>query len=87
MNIEYVPGNIISLYENTDDKYCILKAIVLDNEKYLMIQQTDENNEIKEFELEKVLVIKLDKEEKGFEFVKNPDCIKNIILQTLTEGY
>lgn len=86
MNTEYVTGAVINLYENDDKSYCILNSVEIDSYKYLLLQPLDENGEIKKFELEKVFVIKLDKEEKDFELVKDADSIEKVIIKTMADG-
>ena len=70
---------VIGLYEDDDEKYAILKVIELDNEKYLLLHQVEEETELKELDEDKMYVIKVESNNKDFEFVKDTLLLEKII--------
>lgn len=86
MNIGYDVGSIISLYENEEKNYCVLSSLKIENDKYLMLQPVEKNAAMKNVEIEKAFIIKLNKSETDFELVNNPDIIKEVIYKTIENG-
>ena len=86
MNIGYDVGSIISLYENEEKNYCVLSSLKIENDKYLMLQPIEKNAAMKNVEIEKAFIIKLNKSETDFELVNNPDIIKEVIYKTIENG-
>ena len=86
MNKEYVPGTVISLYENDDEKYCVVKLIKIDMDNYLILQILDgEEKEIKNIDVDKLYMIKLGKTNEEFEFVKDDSIIEEILIKAVNE--
>lgn len=83
-NIE--KGMIISLYENTNDKYIVIDTIIKNNEQFLVLNPI-EDIESKEiiFNVKDMLLIKLLNNEKGFEFVKDIELVKEIVTELLNK--
>ena len=79
MENKFSQGMVISLYEDDEEQYAIIKVIEIDGEKYLMLQQIEEESEIKELDENKLYVIKVEKNNKDFEFVKDQILLEKII--------
>ena len=79
MTNEFTEGMVIGLYEDDDDKYAIIKIVELDNEKYLLLHQVEDEREIKELDENKMYVIKIEENNKDFEFVKDQVLLEKII--------
>lgn len=85
MNIKYEPGMLISLYENDNEKYCVIKSIEIEDEQYLLLQLVDDEEELTKLDIDKLYIIKLNKFQEDFEFVKENDLIEKILIEALKE--
>ena len=84
MNMKYEEGMLVKLYENDDEEYYIIRTIEIDNETYLLLQLVGENVEEIKLELDKLYIVKLGTSD-DFEYVKDANLIKNIILKGIKE--
>ena len=83
-NIE--KGMIIKLYENADNKYIVVDTIIKNEEQYLVL------NPIEDIESEEIILnikdmrlIKLLNNDEGFEFVKDEELVKEIVIDLLKQ--
>ena len=59
MGKDFVEGMVISLYEEDDEKYAIIKVVKLDDLKYLLLHQVEDESELKELDENKMYIIKV----------------------------
>ena len=79
MGKDFVEGMVISLYEEDDEKYAIIKVVKLDEQKYLLLHQVEDESELKELDENKMYIIKVEENNKDFEFVKDQVLLEKII--------
>ena len=83
-NIE--KGMIIKLYENADNKYIVVDIAIKNDEQYLLLNPIgDIENEEIILNVKDMVLIKLLNNENGFEFVKDMDLVKEIVIELLKQ--